>query len=220
MKTHQALLGMFCLLATAAVARPIPERVQSAKKVVVNRMTSSFPIPAWVVDKSKCVAALKVVKAGLGWGGQGSTGLVTCRTDENVWSEPSFFHVSGVNFGFQIGVQFLESVILFITDFARELLNHPTFQVGAEASFAAGPVGGGPEVGQLPDASLLSYQRAFGLYAGATINGFVLSHDSALNERAYGQEVFASELLKTPGAQAPAAVKPFVDTMNTYLPAK
>ena len=91
MKTHQALLGMFCLLATAAVARPIPERVQSAKKVVVNRMTSSFPIPAWVVDKSKCVAALKVVKAGLGWGGQGSTGLVTCRTDENVWSEPSFF---------------------------------------------------------------------------------------------------------------------------------
>lgn len=207
----------FSLVALAAQGRPIPERVKSAERVIINRQTSALPIPQWVIDKSKCVASLKVVKAGLIWGGQGSTGLVSCRTDDNQWSTPSFFHVSGVNFGIQIGVQFLESVMLFVTDFAREILNRASFQVGADLSFAAGPVGGGPGVGEMPNAHILSYQRAYGLYAGATINGFILSHDPRLNSKAYAMDVAPETLLDTPGTSGPEVVKPFVATMNKYF---
>ena len=194
-------------------------RVQSASEVIINRMTSPYPIPQNVIQAAKCVAALKIVKAGFIWGGQGSTGIVTCRTAGNQWSQPSFFSVNGVTFGFQIGVQFLESVLVFITDHARHILDHATFTLGTELSVAAGPVGGGTGVGVIPNAEVLSYQRAVGLFAGATVNGFVLSHDGVLNERAYGMKTVPADMLVTSSLSAPPVLQPFVETMNRYLSA-
>lgn len=201
-----------------AFARDVPGRLQSGSEIIVDRMTGSDLIPAWVLKGTKCVATLKVVKLGLWWGGQGSTGLVSCRTASNEWSEPSFFSVDGVSFGLQIGVQFLQSVILFQTDFAREILNHPSFQIGADVSAAAGPVGGGEGVGVMPNANLLTYDRSFGLYVGATVNGFILAHQPALNEEVYGAAATPQVLLTTPGTKGPEIVQPFVATMNKYLP--
>jgi lipid-binding SYLF domain-containing protein len=212
------ILGCFVALFAQIARADISDRVQSADDVLINRQTSVVPVPAWVIDQTKCLAALKVVKAGLIWGGQGSTGMVTCRTANGHWSEPSFFTVDGVNFGIQIGVQFLESVLVFVTDLARQVLNHATFQLGADLSVAAGPVGGGGGAGQLPNASVLSYQRAVGLYAGATVNGFVLAHNAVFNKQAYGQDVAPADLLATDGEPAPAVVLPFVDTSNKYFP--
>ena len=210
---------ILAVAAGVAVARPIPERVRSASDVVVNRQTSSASIPRWVIDRTKCFAALRVVKAGLMWGGQGSTGMVSCRTANNRWSAPSFFSVDGVTFGLQIGIQILETVMAFVTDFARDVLNHANFQVGAELSFAAGPVGGGGGPGEMPNAHILSYQKAVGLFAGATINGFVLSHNPRFNRQAYGSDITPVELLKTDGDSTVEVVQPFIETMNRYLPA-
>lgn len=220
MRPTQALsLALALVVSTqTAVARPIKERVRSASEVIVNRQTSIQPIPKWVVDRSKCVGALRVVKAGFWWGGQGSTGLVSCRTESNKWSAPSFFTVDGVNFGFQIGVQFLESVLLFVTDFARDALNHASFQLGADLSFAAGPVGGGGGAGEMPNAHVLSYQRAVGLYAGATVNGFVLAHNPSFNQQAYETHIEGADLMKFDGDLAPDVVQPYVETLDKYFP--
>src|SRR4051812_28352378 len=97
-----ASLGLAIVIAVLSLpcfGRPVSERVKSASQIIVNRQTSALTIPRWVIDQTKCVASLKVVKAGLIWGGQGSTGLVSCRTKHGRWSAPSFFSVDGVSFG-------------------------------------------------------------------------------------------------------------------------
>lgn len=217
MKTQLFLLLGVGVLSSALNAG-VESHVQYAKEVVVNRMTSAHPVPSYVMDRTKCIAALRVVKAGFIWGGQGSTGLVSCRTEKDGWSAPSFFQVSGVNFGLQIGVQFLESVLTFMTDTAREILLRPTFQLGADLSFAAGPVGEGGGVGAIPNAHVLSYQRAVGLYAGATVNGFIVSHLHGYNSRVYGANTAPKAIFELPGQDAPAVVQPFVTAVIKYFP--
>jgi len=194
----------------------LERRVRIASEVVTNRMESPRPIPDSVVAATKCVASLKVVKVGFMWGGEGSTGLVSCRTPEG-WSAPSFFNVGGVNFGIQIGVQFIESVLTFMTNHAREILERGTFEIGADLSFAAGPVGTGGGVGVIPEAHILNYQKTVGLYAGATVGGFILTHDPRRNEAAYGTNIAPYEILATPGATAPQLVQPFVEVLERHL---
>lgn len=197
--------------------KAIERRVESAREVLETRMESQRPIPSFVLDRAQCLASLKVVKAGLGWGGQGSTGMVSCRLPSGEWSAPSFFSIDGVTFGLQIGVQFLESVVLFMTDFSRDILRRPRFQIGADISFAAGPYGEGQGAGALPDAHLLVYSRAKGLYAGATINGFLLAHEPRWNEAVYAG-VPGPQILEIPGRQAPEVVWPFVDAVERWAP--
>lgn len=218
MRRVWSFLFLFSALSSLSALATIEGRVRYANEVIANRMTSKQPVPDYVQEAARCIAALKVVKAGFIWGGEGSTGLVTCRTESGHWSEPSFFSVNGVSFGLQIGVQFLESVLVFITDKAREILNHATFQLGVDLSVAAGPVGGGGGAGVLPHAEVLSYQYSVGLYAGATVNGFVLSHDPAANRKAYGMDVAPATLLRTEGDKAAPKVMPFVQTMERYFP--
>ena len=199
-------------------ARPMKERVESASDIIVNRQTSLVPISNWVIDKTKCIAALRIVKAGFIWGGQGSTGLVSCRTADNQWSAGSFLQVSGVTFGFQIGVQFLESVVLFITDMARNILDRPSFQMGGDVSVAAGPVGAGGGAGVMPTGDLLHYQRSVGLYAGATINGLVISHLNRYNREAFEKDIEPKEILQISGEKSPDALRPFFETLEKYFP--
>lgn len=164
------------------------------------------------------MASLKVVKVGLIWGGEGSTGLVSCRTTNNSWSAPSFLNVGGVTFGLQIGIQFLESVVLFMNDHSVEMLNHPTVQIGTDLSYAAGPYGQGSGMGVLPNASVLTYDQAVGLYAGATINGFILSHGLERNWEVYGSNVTPKEILHLEGKTGPKAIQPFVEVLEKYAP--
>ncbi|MCB0404155.1 MAG: lipid-binding SYLF domain-containing protein [Bdellovibrionales bacterium] len=214
------VLVLGVLITQTAFSRPqtpVERRVRVASEVVTHRMLSERPIPQYIIDASLCAVSLKVVKAGLIWGGQGSAGLATCKVNGE-WSAPSFFSIDGVTFGLQIGVQFLESVLLFMTPYGREVLQHPTFQLGVDVSFAAGPVGGGQGTGVIPEAHVLTYSRAVGLYAGATVNGFVLTHNPGFNASVYGEGVAPIEVLDTPGSSAPAVVSPFVETMQRQMP--
>ncbi|MCB0417468.1 MAG: lipid-binding SYLF domain-containing protein [Bdellovibrionaceae bacterium] len=214
------VLVLGALFAQTAVARPetpVERRVRVASEVVTHRMLSQFPVPQYIIDASLCAVSLKVVKAGLIWGGQGSTGLATCKVNGE-WGAPSFFSIDGVTFGLQIGVQFLESVLLFMTPYGREILQHPTFELGVDLSFAAGPLGGGQGTGVIPNAHVLTYSRTQGLYAGATVNGFVLTHNPRFNGSVYGEGVSPIEVLGTPGSDAPPAVSPFVETMQHRMP--
>ena len=210
-----ALGGALVMGALPALADNLDRRVRIASDIVANRMESRDSIPDYVIEQARCVISIKVVKAGLIWGGSGSTGLVSCRTADG-WSAPSFINVSGVSFGIQIGVQFMESVLVVVSDQGRRILDRANFQIGTDVSFAAGPVGSGS--GKMPDADILSYQRTRGLYAGATVNGFILSHGKVRNRRAYEGDISGSTILAIPGSQAPAVLKEFVDTLETYTP--
>lgn len=214
------------LLATQVFAGPfspnahkIERRVRIASDVLYDRQHSSYFIPEWVYQNAQCIASLRVVKAGFVWGGEGSTGLVSCKVNDE-WSAPSFLNVGGVNFGFQIGVQFFDSILVFVTRDARRVLEGPSVKLGADIGFAAGPVGGGFGGGVIPKAPVLTYDRATGLYAGATVNGFVLAHGKERNQFVYGNGVRPYQILRTPGRFAPVQMRPFVETLESYFPTR
>ena len=72
------------------------------------------------------------------------------------------------------------------------------FELGGEASIAAGPVGREAAASTNPrmDAGILSYSRSKGAFIGAALKGAVISPDNDLNEAIYGKK--ADALLQGP----------------------
>src|SRR4028118_1801672 len=62
------------------------------------------------------------------------------------------------------------------------------FEMGGEASAAAGPVGrtASATTNLTLDAGILSYSRSKGLFAGLELKGAVINPDNNLNEALYG----------------------------------
>jgi len=217
MKKLPALFFFLVFLVSFASAEGVDDKVKLASQVIASRMASPQPIPDNVLKAARCVAALKVLKGAVFWKEKDSTGVITCRTSDNQWSEPAFFEVSNVSFGFQFGKQSLEAVLIVITDSGEKDAAKLSFTLGTDITFAAGPVGtdGGST---LPNAEVVAYQSMIGLPDDATVDGFTLKYDPDLINEAYGDEIYPSNLFRTSGTGAPSAVKPFLDTMNTYFP--
>src|SRR5688500_19200071 len=93
------------------------------------------------------------------------------------------------------------------------------FELGGEASIAAGPIGREASASTNPrlDAGILSYSRSKGVFIGAAIKGAVISPDNDLNQAIYGMK--ANEVLTgkpTPLGQMPASVRIFPRTLVRY----
>ena len=125
-------------------------------------------VPQWLLDKAECVAVFpNVLKAGFGVGGRGGRGVASCRTSSG-WSGPAYFNLGGGSIGLQIGAQSTDFVLLFMNTEGMKSLLSDGFELGADASATAGPVG--RQAGASTDAKftsqILSYSRSKGLFAG------------------------------------------------------
>src|SRR5262249_2268393 len=155
-------------------------------------------IPNSVLDKAHCIAVFpSVLRAGFIVGGRGGRGVASCRT-ENGWSDPAYFDLKGGSFGLQIGAQSTDFVLLFMNDDGLKRLLKSKFEMGGDASVAAGPVGreAGASTDLRLDAQILSYSRSKGLFAGLELKGAVISLDESDMEAAYGEGAKAEDVLK------------------------
>ena len=73
-------------------------------------------------------------------GGNYGQGVVTCRTGSG-WSAPVFIRIAGGSFGFQIGGQSTDLVLVAMNQKGFQDLLQSKFKIGGNASAAAGPVG-------------------------------------------------------------------------------
>jgi SH3 domain-containing YSC84-like protein 1 len=193
---------------------------QSEKAADVFREIMSAPdkaIPKAILDDAQCVAVFPtVIRAAFGIGGRGGRGLASCRTATG-WSAPAYFNLGGGSFGFQIGVDATDMVMLFMTSDGMNSLLGNKFELGADASVAAGPVGrqAGASTDLKLNAQILSYSRSKGLFAGVALKGVVIQPATDDMRDAYGPGVGAKEVLR--GATgAPAPVLAFPKTLATY----
>ncbi|MFN8001044.1 MAG: lipid-binding SYLF domain-containing protein [Acidobacteriota bacterium] len=219
-----ALIGVLCLslmLGVVGVAKDSDDAASQAAKAakVFNEImgTPDKAIPSTVLDKAVCVAVFpQVIKAGFVIGGRGGRGVASCRTRAG-WSAPAYFNMKGGSFGLQIGAQATDFVLLFMNDNGMTSLLKNKFEMGGDASVAAGPVG--REAGASTDlqlnAQILSYSRSKGLFAGLELKGTVISLDESDMKGAYGEGVAAEAVLKGQKA-APATVKVFPNTLMKY----
>ena len=175
-------------------------------------------IPNKVMDKAKCIAVFPgVLNAAFVVGGQYGKGIVSCRKDL-YWSAPAFLKMTGGSFGFQIGGQSTDFVLLFMTKDGLDSLFSNKFTIGTEASVAAGPVGrtAGASTDVALEAQILSYSRTKGLFAGISLKGVSIAPDKTAIKRIYGKDKKAKALIKESSKDAPASVQVFPDTLVEY----
>jgi lipid-binding SYLF domain-containing protein len=196
-------------------------KAESAAKVFNQIMNArDNAIPKELIDKAEAVAVFPgVFKAGFVVGGRGGSGLISRRL-KGGWSAPAFFTMRGGSFGAQIGAAKTDFVLLFMNESAVQGLLEDKFEMGGEASAAAGPVGrtASATTNLTLDAGILSYSRSKGLFAGLELKGAVVNPDNKLNEAVYGMK--ADRLLSAAdqltAEKAPAGVRIFPVTLARY----
>ena len=215
MKKVMFLLAMLSLgtLCWAGSAREdATDRLDNATKVVHEIMGArDSGIPEEVWEHAKCIAVVPhMVKGGFVFGGKGGKGVATCRTAKG-WSAPAFITISGGSWGLQIGVEAVDLVMIIQNEKGMQKLLSSNFQLGADASAAAGPVGRHASAGTdwKLDTEILTYSRAKGAFVGLTLEGASIRQDDDSRHAIYGPKVTTRALLlgKVP---APSVTKPFL----------
>ncbi|HET9696223.1 MAG TPA: lipid-binding SYLF domain-containing protein [Terriglobales bacterium] len=218
MKKLLVLLAILSLglMAWADEKEDATERLDNATKVLNQIMTTPDKgIPDEVLDGAKCIAVVPhLIKGGFVFGAKHGRGVATCRT-ANGWSAPSFFSVTGGSWGAQIGVEGVDLIMMIMNEKGMQQLLNSKFQVGGEVSAAGGPVGRHASAGTdwKLDTQILTYSRAKGAFAGATLEGAGISQDDDAIRAIYGKDLTPRAIL-TGKVPAPAAASQFLATVR------
>ncbi len=176
-------------------------------------------IPQEVLEKATCVVVIPgLKKLAVGFGGERGLGLVACRKTSGAWGPPSMLTMTGGSFGFQLGGQSIDLVMVIRNRRGIDFLTKDKFEVGGDISAAAGPVGRDAQAGTdaAANAEIYTYSRARGLFGGISLKGAVVKPDNDANEVIYGRHVNAAELLKDGKEAPPAVTRPFMGELNKY----
>jgi SH3 domain-containing YSC84-like protein 1 len=216
------LVASLCSLSLAA-DEPAKEskavdRVQAAAEVL-NEIQGAPDkgIPQEVLGSAECVAVVpSMLNGGFVVAAKYGRGLASCRTPKG-WSAPVFFLLTGGSFGFQIGGQAIDLVMLIMNKDGMNHLLSSQFALGADASAAAGPVGrqAAGNTDWKMRAEVLTYSRARGLFAGVSLNGAVIKQDKDSTREFYGRMVpFKTSL--TGEIEPPPAANTFLTTLAKW----
>src|SRR5580704_4379423 len=194
------------------------DRAQAAADVLSEiQKAPDSGIPQEVLGSAECVAVVpSMLKGGFMVGAKYGRGLASCRTPKG-WSAPAFFLVTGGSFGFQIGGQAVDLVMLIMNQDGMKHLLSSQFALGADASVAAGPVGRHAEgnTDWKMRAEVLTYSRARGLFAGVSLNGAVIKQDKDSTREFYGRMVpFRTSLVGE--IEPPPAANAFLTTLAKW----
>jgi SH3 domain-containing YSC84-like protein 1 len=223
-----ALLGLPALLApsTARADDTVKDedRLQNAGMVLKEIMDIPDDIPQSLIDKAECVIVFpSVLKAAFIVGGSYGRGAMTCRSGDNFkgpWGAPSMMALEGGSFGFQLGGQATDFVLLVMNDRGASSILDSKVKLGADASAAAGPKGRDAEADT--DATLraevLTYSRARGLFAGISLEGSTVRPDNDANERIYGKKIPARDIVLHGAVPIPPSAKLLIHTLNKNSP--
>src|ERR1700758_674361 len=200
------------------------DRVRNAGKVAKEIMDIPDDIPQDLIDKADCVIVLpSVLKAAFIVGASYGRGVMTCRGGENFrgpWSAPSMMALEGGSFGFQIGGQATDFVLLIMNERGASAILSSKRKVGADASAAAGPVGrtAAAATDVTLRAEVLTYSRSRGLFAGVSLEGSTLRPDNDANERLYGKKVEAKAIVFRKAVPMPPSAKLLIATLTKHSP--
>lgn len=226
-------IGLIGALALAPFAFGTPkdddmkevDRLRNAGTVVQEILDVPDDIPQDLLDKARCVVVLpSVLKAAFIAGGSYGRGVMVCRTGKDFtgpWGAPAMYALEGGSFGFQIGGEATDFVILVMNNRGVESLLHSKVKLGGDASVAAGPVGrtASAESDAYLRAEMLSYSRSRGAFAGISLEGTTLRPDDDANRRLYGNnDASAARIITESKFEAPAAGQTLVRRLQKASP--
>src|SRR5438093_5409067 len=202
-----------------AIDDKIADRLWESSKVLDELVKApDADIPKDLLKKADCVAVIPgLKKAAFGFGGQLGRGAVSCKKDQGkgAFGPPVMISIKGGSFGFQIGGQEIDVVMLFVTPDSMKYLLRDKVTLGVDASAAGGPKGraASAETNATMRAEILTYARSRGLFAGISLKGAVLRPDKDANKDLYNREIEAKDLLERGNVAVPEPARKFVETV-------
>jgi SH3 domain-containing YSC84-like protein 1 len=178
----------------------IQKRIDTSASVLNEIMgTPDKAIPDKVIKDAKCIAVIpSMVKIAVGFGGNHGKGVAVCRLENGRWSAPAPITITGGSWGLQLGGQAIDLVLVVMNHQGMEHLLSSKFQIGADASAAAGPVGrdAAADTDWKMKAEMLTYSRARGLFAGVDLSGSSVTQDKDETRLLYGKFIPFEAILK------------------------
>ena len=155
---------------------------------------------ASLIDGAYAIAFVPaMIKAGFVIGGEYGEGLIL-RKENGKWFGPSFYNLGGGSLGLQIGVQKTAFILVVNNEKGVDAFLRSKSKLGADVAVAAGPVGRRRDAATDAhlEASIYSYSMTKGLFAGASLDGSVLSISVKRNKEYWKKDISASDALKIP----------------------
>ncbi len=199
-------------------------RLENAGDVMKEILDIPDDIPQSLLDKADCVIVIpSVLKAAFIVGGSYGRGAMTCRSGDNFrgpWGAPTMMALEGGSFGFQIGGQATDFVLLVMNEGGAKSILSSKVKLGADASAAAGPKGRDAEADTdvTLRAEVLTYSRARGLFAGISLEGSTLRPDNDANERIYGKAIDAKDVALHGAVPIPGSARKLINVLNQHSP--
>jgi lipid-binding SYLF domain-containing protein len=226
-----------CLLAVILIMQPTglvvaraankdtdEDRLKDCGAVLKEILDISDNVPQELLDRADCVVVYpSVLKAAFLIGGSYGRGAMTCRKGLNFtgsWGAPTMMALEGGSFGFQIGGQATDFVLLVMNESGARGILAGKVKLGGDASIAAGPVGrdASAETDVTLRSEILSYSRSRGLFAGISLEGSTIRPDNKANKQIYGNLLGAKEIVLSDQVRAPGAAEQLVSTLDAKAP--
>ena len=224
MNRFKTIVCGFALIASAipAVAadkEKLDGRLADAQSVLDEIMaTPDRSVPSQILAGASCVVVIPAFKKGAFLvGAQYGQGVGTCRTGHG-WSAPVFVQLTGGSFGFQIGGQSTDLVLVAMNRGGLQHMLQNKFKIGGDAAASAGPVGRNAQAGTdwKLNAEFLTYSRSKGLFAGIDLDGTVMSQNQDDTRTFYGTATPFKTILAG-DVVVPQDARPFVSTVAKYF---
>jgi SH3 domain-containing YSC84-like protein 1 len=210
----------FMVLSMLLADDKIADRLWESSKVVDELVKApDADIPKDLLRKAECVAVIPgLKKAAFGVGAEIGRGAVSCKKDagKGPFGPPAMVSVQGGSFGFQIGGQETDVVLLFMTPDSLKHLMRDKVKLGVDASVAGGPKGrtAAAATNATMRAEILAYSRSRGVFAGVSLNGAVLRPDNDANKNLYSRSVEVKEIVEQGNLEIPEPARKFVESVS------
>ncbi|RYE17453.1 MAG: hypothetical protein EOP42_32275, partial [Sphingobacteriaceae bacterium] len=175
-------------------------------------------IPKQLLQKTEGIIIIPgLINAGFGIGGKRGKGIAMVKNENGTWSNPVFLTMTGGSLGFQIGVQSVDLVLVFLNKSSLLDIGKSSFTLGGDISVAAGPVGRTSSAGTdyKLESEVYSYSRSKGLFAGISLSGSSLDIDQNANDTFYGDTDDSMTLFNNKKPSADPSVKTLKQTLNS-----
>ena len=219
-----AVLPIFAEMASASNKTQDDDRLRNCGTVLHEILDVPDNIPQDLLDKADCVVVFpSVLKAAFIVGGSYGRGAMSCRKGDDFrgpWGAPTMMALEGGSFGFQIGGQATDFVLLVMNERGARGILASKVKLGGDASVAAGPVGrdASADTDGTLRSEILSYSRARGLFAGVSLEGSTIRPDNGDNRRVYGKKIPARDIVLSGTVAVPPAAEQLVSTLDAKTP--
>jgi lipid-binding SYLF domain-containing protein len=200
------------------------ERLQNSANVMKELIQGDKGLPPRILSQAKCVLVFpSVKKVAVGIGGSYGRGVLVCRQGtkmDGAWGAPAMYSLDQGSLGIQLGSTATDFVLVVMHDKGVDAILSGKTKLGADAAAAAGPTGAqanGYNAADMKSSDVLTYSRSKGLFAGVSLEGASMDADKEANQKLYGKEIGAKEIVNGGQAVVPAA-QPLVSLLNNVSP--